>query len=24
MSAFSGKVVNTSDAITWQSIGRSK
>jgi toluene monooxygenase system protein D len=22
MSAFSGKVINTSDAITWQSIGR--
>jgi toluene monooxygenase system protein D len=24
MSAFSGKVVTTSDAITWQSIGRGK
>jgi toluene monooxygenase system protein D len=24
MSAFSGKVVNTSDAITWQSIGQGK
>ena len=24
MSAFSGKVIKTSDAITWQSIGRGK
>ena len=24
MSAFSGKVINTSDAITWQSIGHGK
>ena len=24
MSAFSGKVINTSDTITWQSIGRGK
>ena len=24
MSAFSGKVINTSDAITWQSIGQGK
>ena len=24
MSAFSGKVINTSDAITWQTIGRGK